>query len=72
MFNEAEVLHGVAVNVPELSMMGCPCHITHVEGMLCVASRGGRGRLDGLECTMEGMAGADEMCVVHVQCRSEG
>ena len=44
--------------------MLCAC----VEGILCVVvGGGGCRRLDGLECTMEGMAGADEMCMVHVQ-----
>ena len=53
-------------------MMGGTCHVACVEGMLCVASGGSCSRPDGFEGSMEGAAGADEMCMVHAQCRSEG
>ncbi len=48
-------------------MMGCECHVACMEGMLCVTSRGGHDRPDELESRMEGMAGADKMCVILVQ-----
>lgn len=68
-FNEAEVVHGDAVNAYlKPAVMGGACIVARMEVALHVASRGDRSRLDILEFTMKGLADADEMSMVHVQC----
>lgn len=48
-------------------MMGGAGSVAHVEGTLFVSVQGGWCGMDGLECTMEGVVGVDEMCLVQVQ-----
>ena len=68
MFNEAEVECGLLVNeMPELAMMGNACHVAHVEGVLCVTSRGGHGRSDGFECVAGAKRCAWFMCRAEVR-----
>ena len=67
MFDEVYVMHCVAVNEGQAAMTDSAGSVAHVEGMLFIAIWGDRCGPDGLECTTEGMGGANEMFLVQVQ-----